>query len=64
MITQHNFLEYLPLCLEGIADADFVAIDCEFSGHTASHDSALHDYDTLEEKYQKLRSAINKFIAF
>ena len=64
MITNANFQEQLPLVLESIHQADFIAVDCEFSGHTASRETGINDYDTLEEKYQKLRCAINKFIAF
>ena len=64
MITNTSFAEQLPLVIESINNADYVAIDCEFSGHTASLESAMNDYDTIEEKYQKLRCAINRFIAF
>lgn len=50
--------------LDSIKQADFVSLDCEFSGHTSSPNTAMNDYDTVEEKYQKMRCNISKFIAF
>ena len=50
--------------MESINTADFISIDCEFSGYTASPDDKEHEYDTTEERYQKIRSVINKFTAF
>ena len=31
-VTQHNFAASLPLVAESISNADFIAIDTEFSG--------------------------------
>jgi ribonuclease D len=31
-VTQHNFAASLPLVSESISNADFIAIDTEFSG--------------------------------
>ena len=63
-ITQENFEASLDLVFESIEEADFISLDCEFSGYTASPDDKHHEYDTVEERYQKLRSVINKFVAF
>ena len=63
-ITQDNFFENLKLIEDSIDQADFIAMDLEFSGYTAGPDDKEHDYDTVEERYQKIRSVINKFIAF
>lgn len=49
---------------ESIEKAEYIAIDCEFSGYTAGPDDKEHEYDTTEERYQKIRSVINKFVAF
>jgi len=50
--------------MESIEHADFIAIDAEFSGCAAGMEEEACEYDTNEEQYQKLRTAINKFIAF
>jgi hypothetical protein len=63
-ITQQNFLTSMDLINESIDKADFIAIDLEFSGYSAGDEDKAHNYNTLEEKYQKLRSVINKFVAF
>ena len=63
-ITQDNFFENLKLIEDSIDQADFIAMDLEFSGYTAGPDDKEHDYDTVEERYQKIRSVINKFVAF
>lgn len=33
-------------------------------GYTVGLDDKGHDYDTLEERYQKLKFVVQKFIAF
>jgi len=63
-ITHENFIETLPLVHQSIKEADFVAIDTEFSGHSVATADKGHDYDTLEERYQKLKFAVQKFVAF
>lgn len=50
--------------MDSIEQADFIAIDTEFSGCSSSMEEEASEYDTTEEQYQKLRTAINKFIAF
>jgi poly(A)-specific ribonuclease len=63
-ITQDNFVENLKLIEDSIDQADFISIDLEFSGYTAGPDDKEHEYDSVEERYQKIRSVINKFVAF
>ena len=50
--------------MESINSAEFISIDCEFSGYSSMPDDKEIEYDTIEERYQKIRSVINKFIAF
>ena len=74
-ITADNFEAQLPLIKESIEKAEFIAIDSEFSGiifqthllclgYSASMEDKPHDYDTVEERYQKVRYACQKFMAF
>ena len=50
-ITQENFFNSLELISESIEEADFIAIDTEFSGYTANPDDAWIAYDTTENRY-------------
>ena len=73
-ITNQNFLETFPLVKSSIESADFIAMDTEFSGtaslkfiflgYTVGLDDKGHDYDILEERYQKLKFVCQKFVAF
>ena len=67
-ITAENFNQHFQLIKESINQADFIAIDSEFSGivaftinlicslgHSVTLDDRGHEYDTVEERYQKLR---------
>lgn len=50
-ITQHNFLQHLPIIERSIETADFIAFDTEFSGLCVGFEDKQHDYDSLEDKY-------------
>ena len=75
-VTSSNYDQVFPLIAESIRDADFIALDTEFSGkrsfqflkstigHSLGPDDKGHEYDTVEERYQKLRYTCQKFIAF
>ena len=63
-ITQQNFLQNLDLVFESIDKADFISFDLEFSGFEDKEDDKPHNYNTEEERYQKIRTVINKFRAF
>eukprot|EP00347_Sterkiella_histriomuscorum_P019713 403340574 len=53
-ITRENFIELLPLIRHSINSADFIAYDTEFSGLSIGFDDKGHEYDTVEDRYQKL----------
>ena len=63
-VTSCNFLELLPLVEASIASADFVAFDTEFSGLNVGRDDEGHDYDTVEDGYQKLKHCCQRMNAF
>jgi len=63
-ITQNNFIEKLPLIKKSIQTADFIAYDTEFSGLSIGFDDKQHDYDTIEDKYQKLKHNCQRMNAF
>ena len=44
-ITQDNFAENLPAILRAVEEADFIALDTEFSGLNVSSDDQHHDFD-------------------
>lgn len=54
-ITSNNFFSNIELIRESILTADFIAFDSEFSGLTVGFDDKGHDFDTIEDKYQKLK---------
>ena len=63
-ITQENFIQSLPLIKKSIRTADFIAFDSEFSGLSVGFDDKQHDYDTVEDKYQKLKYNCERMNAF
>lgn len=60
-ITRDNFLSALPAILNSIQAADFVAFDTEFTGFVTAMDDEGHEFDTLEDKYLKLKVACERF---
>lgn len=54
-VTTHNFAALLPLITESLQTADFVALDTEFSGYSIGTEDKHHDYDSREERYQKIK---------
>ena len=63
-ITNINFLESLPLITQSIHSADFIAYDTEFSGLSIGFDDKQHDYDSAEDRYQKLKHNCQRMNAF
>jgi poly(A)-specific ribonuclease len=57
-------MESLPVLLETIREADFIAYDTEFSGLNIGFADKVHDYETLESRYQKLKHACTRLHAF
>ena len=54
----------LPLITKSINSADFIAFDTEFSGLSIGFDDKQHDYDSVEDKYQKLKHNCQRMNAF
>ncbi|XP_072916357.1 poly(A)-specific ribonuclease PARN isoform X1 [Hemitrygon akajei] len=65
-ITRQNFKERLSLIYEAIEEADFLAIDGEFSGISdgPSVSTLTNGLDTPEERYQKLKKHSMDFLLF
>ncbi|CAL9699823.1 unnamed protein product [Knipowitschia caucasica] len=65
-VTRRNFKESLPTVYEAIGEADFLAIDGEFSGISDGPNvSALtNGLDTPEERYTKLKKHSMDFLLF
>ncbi|KAM3916669.1 poly(A)-specific ribonuclease PARN [Leptodactylus fuscus] len=65
-ITWRNFKEQLPNVCQAIADADFLAIDGEFSGISdgPSFTTLTNSLDTPEERYEKLKEHSMEFLLF
>lgn len=63
-ITTDNFLQNIDLIRKSIDTADFIAIDSEFSGLIVGFDDKQHDFDTIEDKYQKIKHNCQRMNAF
>jgi len=59
-VTRENWEEALPAMRAALEEADFVAIDFEFSGLAADRSQEVHAMDSLQERYSKLRDAAQK----
>ena len=44
-IVISNFKEYLPLMIDSIETADFIAMDTEFSGLSVGYEDQVHGFD-------------------
>ncbi|XP_075035890.1 poly(A)-specific ribonuclease PARN isoform X2 [Mixophyes fleayi] len=65
-ITRSNFKEHLPKVYQAIEEADFLAVDGEFSGISdgPSVSTLTNGFDTPEERYQKLKKHSMDFLLF
>ncbi|XP_034297320.1 poly(A)-specific ribonuclease PARN isoform X3 [Pantherophis guttatus] len=65
-VTRGNFKSALGTVYEAVEDADFLAIDGEFSGISdgPSVSALTNGFDTPEERYQKLRKHSMDFLLF
>lgn len=61
-ITIKNFDELFPVIKETLEDATFIAIDSEFTGLESDEFSKSSLFDTIEERYEKMRKAVEPFI--
>ncbi|XP_015789672.1 pre-piRNA 3'-exonuclease trimmer [Tetranychus urticae] len=57
-----NFTAVLPKVIEEIQKCNFIAIDIEFSGLFCNADCTPSLFDSLEERYVKLRNNVSSFI--
>ncbi|KAK2171272.1 hypothetical protein NP493_1085g00046 [Ridgeia piscesae] len=62
-VLRSNFETLFPDIEQSIQDADFIAIDAEFSGlrQPSSKDERPSLFDTGEERYKKLRRCVSQF---
>uniref|UniRef100_A0A8D0L5E2 Poly(A)-specific ribonuclease PARN n=1 Tax=Sphenodon punctatus TaxID=8508 RepID=A0A8D0L5E2_SPHPU len=65
-IIRNNFKDHLNKVYEAIEEADFLAIDGEFSGISdgPSVSALTNGFDTPEERYQKLKKHSMDFLLF
>ncbi|KAL2716039.1 pre-piRNA 3'-exonuclease trimmer-like isoform X1 [Vespula squamosa] len=61
-ITRHNFEKLFPLIKSSLEETDIIAIDSEFSGLESDDVPKTSLFDTVEERYEKLRRTSEKFI--
>jgi hypothetical protein len=60
-ITRYSLKRSTPLLTEAIRQADFVAVDFEFSGLQADAELANHQTDSVELRYWKYKQNIELF---
>ena len=63
-VTIKSFYEKLPLILEAIKTCDYYSIDTEFSGFCLNIRDRGHVYDTMEDRYQKLKFICQNYLAW
>ncbi|CEI93743.1 hypothetical protein RMCBS344292_07971 [Rhizopus microsporus] len=59
-ILKSDFEQKLPFIKKAILEADFIAIDCEFTGLTPPHIN-INNADDLAQRYSKIRSSVEEF---
>ncbi|KAG1169818.1 hypothetical protein G6F70_008105 [Rhizopus microsporus] len=59
-ILKSDFEQKLPFIKKAILEADFIAIDCEFTGLTPPHIN-INNTDDLAQRYSKIRSSVEEF---
>ncbi len=57
-ITIENFEEKFDIISKSIKSCEFIAFDTEFSGSKVGIDDKPHEFDSLDDKYRKNRSAV------
>ena len=63
-ITNRNLVEKFDLIKESIHNADFISLDFEFSGLSATLYGQTSEFDSDEIRYQKLRETCMAMHAF
>ncbi|CAI2361918.1 unnamed protein product [Moneuplotes crassus] len=54
-VTKENFDEAFEVVKEAVNECDIMAFDTEFTGFSISIEDRGHDYDSIEDRYQKLK---------
>ncbi|GFU04758.1 poly(A)-specific ribonuclease PARN [Nephila pilipes] len=60
-VTKSNFSELLPKIKQSIDESDFIGVDTELTGLYSSR-SEEHAFDTMEDRYMKIREQCSKFL--
>jgi len=63
-VTNKNFNEKLPSIIDAINSCDYYAVDTEFSGITLNLRDRGTIYDTMEDRYQKLKFICQNYLAW
>ena len=61
-VTIDNFHDVLPLVLDTIQSADFLAFDCEFTGLSADPTLEASLFDTPDQRFKKLRLSAQQLV--
>eukprot|EP01102_Stenamoeba_stenopodia_P005043 TRINITY_DN15546_c0_g1_i1.p1 TRINITY_DN15546_c0_g1~~TRINITY_DN15546_c0_g1_i1.p1 ORF type:complete len:550 (+),score=125.28 TRINITY_DN15546_c0_g1_i1:168-1817(+) len=61
-VTQSNFREMLPLVKEALDRCVFAAVETELTGVEKDLARELHVLDTIEERYQRIKSSAQSFL--
>ncbi|KAL8614012.1 hypothetical protein ACOMHN_023247 [Nucella lapillus] len=59
-VTRSSFEHWFPFIEKAIKEADFIAIDSEFTGLTVGDSDKSSLFDTSEERYRKLRNSVSR----
>jgi DNA-directed RNA polymerase subunit F len=60
-VTADNFQTLRPVVEDLIANCSFMSIDTEFTGLTVSKETENSLFDSVDERYQKIRNNVRKF---
>ena len=61
-INRYNYRRALPVVVQSLREADFIAFDFEFSGLQCDDETlSNHQSDTIELRYWKYRENIRQF---
>ncbi|XP_076473085.1 pre-piRNA 3'-exonuclease trimmer-like [Babylonia areolata] len=59
-VTKSSFEQLFPLIEKTIKEADFIAIDSEFTGLTVRDNDKPSLFDTSEERYRKIKNSVSR----
>ena len=61
IVNRENFEYVLPLVEESIRSADYIAFDAEFSGIRTRLETEQSEFDSPEERYQKVKEIVQSY---